>query len=373
MSTTRVRSLAQPTQPGRVALAQPLVCVACLNPFLWGVGLSYRFVRRVVIVRCKETILKPIRSYLTQGALLAVCVALGSPMPSHAAGGTLFSLIDVYYHPDYFPGVPEAEVVLARAQARDSTLLRGIEGRTYDTVFGPTSIYVSALAQVDFGINRAESHLQLVDGHRSYFGNTAYADWQDTWTVACGSPSCPVYGFVTLGITLHGTASGSEFAYAGYELSANDSRLNLDYDQRDAVPVFNLSRRYYDTDGVFHNEYGPVTGGGNLSDTFYLQVRFKYDKPFDVGAWLGSEVNLAHYDLDTFSGWGSVMFGTTAALTSVDLPPGALLATASGATYPVDYAPPIPEPGTVAMLLAGLAALRVHRHGVRRHRGAAGP
>ena len=201
----------------------------------------------------------------------------------------------------------------------------------------------TARARADYGVNGAYA---LADGAGPN-GIDGQSTWSDGFVVAGGS------GTLSLSLRLTGTTTGVDqgFMYGLYVSQTPFENLET-YNGLDVnESLFGVAPLLW----VRHDDVEGTIDPGTFDETFLFDVPYVSGETFyitsvlDVGAWQTASADF----------WGSASFGISA-------PAGAVLSAMSGTQYAA--AMMVPEPGTYALMLAGLALLGFTR--TRRSRAA---
>jgi hypothetical protein len=257
-----------------------------------------------------------------------------------------------------------------------------------------TTVFSRASARADYGVNAGaiKNGLRpangtdvgtlpngtLVDGIGAFgFGSPVESGAQSSWTdtfVVLGGPMGAL-GTATISVSFGGTASTGygENGSAFYDAEATFQEFGTrgyGFVQFSLRPRYDVAPINFGSDGpgqvIYHEEsFGAAFGNplpdfvtviGGVPETLTGEVLFRYGQPFA----LESSLSLSGFHQIDFD------YDHTARLSLFDLPDGAFLTSGSGFDYPIALT--IPEPGTYALLLAGLALLGFTSTAIRRRR-----
>lgn len=231
------------------------------------------------------------------------------------------------------------------AQARTFVSVTTPAGEVFDvTGTGRVSVYnadgdtgwsAEGRAIADHGISRAIV-TAMADGVAVDPRVSAYAGWEDVFTVSGGTPGTS--GTLTLGVTITGLFEG----VAG----------DVNTMPRTTVQ-YTLDRGFAGTSVAGFSDLG-VTGSERVETTLVGTYGFIYGESFRVRGNLELEANVTGFAPLTF-GLAEADFLGTAVVSQLVLPAGATLSTLSGAHYPV------PLPASLWLLASVLIAGAVRR------------
>jgi MYXO-CTERM domain-containing protein len=217
--------------------------------------------------------------------------------------------VESSYHTDYTPDPERIRII----ETDESGAINGMieisksaplssAGSSYDT---------EANVITSFGMHKASTRAKITNGNKERVMVYAQSMFTDDWVVR--GPTSGASGELHFGVTLHGNHRGEG--------------NGLSYDV------------YCDT-----GCYAEVTNSPDI-DTFTGSQLAQVTLYYNVDTWLTftSELNVESFAGSYGEGESEeshIDFGHTAVITSLELPPGHTLETASGTTYPLDYTPP---------------------------------
>ena len=190
---------------------------------------------------------------------------------------------------------------------------------------------------VSSGYGMSSAFVQA-EGFIAINGATGEAAWQDEWTVFGGTGS----GTATIGVTIQGDVSARDdgSGVVSYDIVLGEEGMP------GSAEVLSFSRVYSESSS------GPI-------DLEVLGVfDFVYGEPFKISGLFLADASVPLNPFPPtgdFSGKATADFGSSAFVSTLDLPAGSTLVTESGAIYP------IPEPGTGLLLASALVALSARR------------
>jgi hypothetical protein len=241
---------------------------------------------------------------ITTGIFLIIGIQVGIKQ-SWAEG--VYSYVEAEWHSDYHDD-REPIRVIAEEESYALNALVDLE-EDGDMVNG--SYEVEARVITNFGMHQAYTRSKTIDGNKEVVSTYAYSQFEDDWIVRA-----PTDGELHFGVTLFGNYEGENNGL-GYDVDCEG-------------------------DGC---DYIIVDPGSIDLDTFggtqLVKVTIGYhpDKFFTVRSMLGIDSYSGNYE-EGITDESHIDFGHSAVITSLDLPPGATLETASGTVYPLDYTPP---------------------------------
>lgn len=194
---------------------------------------------------------------------------------------------------------------------------------------------VEGRAVADHGISRAIV-TAMADGVAVDPRVSAYAGWEDIFTVSGGTPGTS--GTLTLGVTITGLFEGVAGDVSTMPRTTVQYTLDRGFAGTGVASFYDLA----------------VAGSKRVETTLVGTYGFVYGEPFRVRGNLELEASVTGFAPLTF-GLAEADFLGTAVVSQLVLPAGATLSTLSGAHYPV------PLPASVWLLASVLTAGAIGR------------
>ena len=188
----------------------------------------------------------------------------------------------------------------------------------------------SAKANVitNYGRHQTHSTATINNGFNEQVIALANSYFEDDWIVR--TQTGDTWGEMTIGVTLHGNFEGD----------GNNLYYGVDCEGSGCKKV-TLKNAPSDID-----EFSPPTQVAIVTIEYDIDTFFTIESTLEVNTYVGN------YE-EGVSKTGSIDFGHTAVITSLTLPAGHTLETASGTTYPLDYTPPGTDTGTTTATTSG--------------------
>lgn len=235
---------------------------------------------------------------------------------------SIWSYVIAEYHTDYHDGGE-----LIRKIAEEETTAQGqlveIINTSGNFIDNSGSYQVNGLAKTFWGFNHVQAKVKVNNANKETVWLTAISRFEDDWIVRGPGPSGG--RDLCFGVYVSGNSGGSD----------NDSNNTVNNSLTYRIKCSGSGCNYSSIENIvnideYSEPFSTVTGCINVD----------YDKFFTISSQLYVQARIGKYEEGSITGEAYLDFGQTAAITTLTLPEGAVLTTASGATYPVDYTPP---------------------------------